>query len=438
MATTIISNSNVDLNAPATYSIKLGASILKPAESATKYASVRYNHKPQSQESKKATGSIKPGKDGRGSRLLLQNGGEEYGYTGKSVDVGDGYVLVLRGEGKNVQAVLEKLSSTHAFNLTKTPSEADTATLKDQYPQINAQDEEEDDLFGNEDTSDEPIDADNPYDYRHFLKVAAQQKAKKTDAEGPRSGIGTPMAQARVASSTPLARPTKRAGDSALVQQKKRKATGSAAEQASTKRAKASQEVAASAPQKPTKEPAAKTDPPPKIRVDRKASLRRTSYDDSGELILENETPVSDKRPSGRSAMSLALSGQLGQGPISLRSAASSPASHIASPAPVRPEGMDGEDGEFEIGVADSPEDATQQYRRPVEEPEDAEMEDDDADVEDLELPSPAAVHKPSISAATVTSAGDEDDLDAQLAAAMAEEEIVPAVAEDEEESEEE
>ena len=150
--------------------------------------------------------------------------------------------------------------------------------------------------------------------------------------------------------------------------------------------------------------------------------------------------------PPKQSAMALALSGQLGRGPISLHSAASSPASRVTSPNPPRPEGM--EDGEeFDLGMSSSPEAPVKSQPKLQEEDYfggDGE-EDADADVEDFELPSPAQTHgrKKSIAASTATG-DDDDDLERQMMAAMADDDddgvaaTAPPPAESDVESEEE
>ncbi|TKA82552.1 hypothetical protein B0A55_01206 [Friedmanniomyces simplex] len=469
MATAAISAPLIDPTAPATYNIRLGDSIVKAGDSARSWASVRYNHKPVPTDREQATCSIGSAGSKDGSELVLKAGGNEYGYTGDSTSTEHEYILVLRGAGENKEAVLEELGWRHAFNLTSTPEEKDAEKLRERYPQLTLEhDTNASRLDDNNNTTiaEAPADPDNPFDYRHFLKAAAAAPKSRRPDTGvlPRSGTATPALHSRAASSTPLPRPLKRTADSALVlPQKKRKvppppSTATAAaggdRAASAKRVKAGDERGTG---------------PPKIRVDRKASssssVRRPSHNDddvdSGELILENEEPSKRRHVSGRgrSAMAMALTGQLGkgQGPISLRSAASSPGVYgvslgpeglkigVAESSPEETTGRAFSSRRRKSGGAGSPEDDDDddgnEEDEIVEEEEEDDGDDEDADVEDLELPSPATrAHKLSISGATATvtstvtgsaGAGEEDDLDAQLAAAMAEEE-------EEEESEEE
>ncbi|KAK3072341.1 hypothetical protein LTR53_006991 [Teratosphaeriaceae sp. CCFEE 6253] len=431
-----LSAPGINLETPATYSIRLGDSTLKNASTANGWASVRYNYRPSVSGAADSNGMIRAGTKAGTSQLSLKASGKQYGYTGEGSSVQGTYVLILRGEGEVTEAVLEELRSNHVFNLMSAPDEKDTAKLRERFPQLAVADDTHDTQSSASHAS-EAADPKNPYDYRHFLKAAAVAKAKRPELAPSRSGTATPILHARAASSTPLSRPVKRVGDSALLPQRKRKAPAQPTpDRANPKRSKPGSErqTASESRRAAVTKSATPREAPPKIRVDRKASVRRSSYDDdSGELILENEDALSShKLPSARSAMAMALNGQLGQGPISLRSAANSPASRVGSHLPDLQDGS----GDFEDGIVDSSPEIPNLSRHG--EAEDVNEEDEDADVEDLELPSPVTAHKPSISASTVIG-GDEDDLDAQLAAAMAEEEAAPAmVQEDEEESEEE
>ena len=444
MAAATTSASTIDLRTQATYPLRLGTSILKPAES-RRWTSVRYNHKPRLQKPGDVKYTIKRGNEEGQEELSLQDGKEEFQFSGRGVSSGAQYVLLSKGRGNGKELVLEKLDACHEFNLIKTPSETDAAKLASQFPQLSAE-EEDDELFGDEEAADDPVDPSNPWDYRNYLKSNVE-KARPRDAAPKDSATSTPQHQPRAASSTPISRPTKRS-DGPLVSQKKRKAPATSKEKPNPKRVKAGTEppVPVSTPNKPSTKPRPEI---PRVQVDRKATL----VDDSGELILENETPISQKAPKQQGSMALALSGQLGlgEGPISLHSAANSPASKIASPMPPRPEGME-EGEEFEFGGSSSPEAAPvktkEASRAPPPEEEEGELSDEDADadadVEDLELPSPAQTHRKSVSAANVAAAADDDDdLDKQLALAMAEEEDEAAPpplrqAESDEESEEE
>jgi hypothetical protein len=427
--------SMIDLKTQAAFPIRLGASISKPAE-ATRFASIRYNYKPVLKKSTAdIQGSIADGDDGGGPKLSLQTDEGEYTYSGKHRQDAQSYVLVLRGEGKEREMVLERIDGSHDFDLTATPSEADAEKLAGEHPHLSAAGEG-DDLFG-DDEADLPPDDSNPFDYRHLLKEEIE-KAETAQPVQPPSASVTPRVQpsnratpiAKAAKAAPKAQPPK-----------KRK---TAAEKPSAKRVRAAADPEpdrdpAPEPPKPAKAPKAKPDIP-KVRVDRKPSARRPSVDDSGELILENETPTTEKAPRHAGAMAWALSGQLGGGPISLRSAADSPASRMASPAAAKEDEPQEYAFEFGEDVSDDDQDDTITLQRatvPVTLPpepdadsadgdDDEEDEDeDDADVDNLELPSPAQRPRPSVSQAVVTGGGgggddEDDDMEKQLALAMA------------------
>ncbi|CAK1356696.1 unnamed protein product [Cercospora beticola] len=416
----------------AAFPIRLGASIEKHSD-ATRFASIRYNHKPGFKQTVEVKASIEEGREG--NELVLRAEDGEYTYRGSYGQDEGNFVLVLRGEGKEREMVLERLDGVHSFNLVSTPGEDDAATLQQKHPHLSDA-VEADDLFGDED-EDAPPDEANPFDYRHFLKAEPEKPASSQPAvETSRSSAGTPVVRP-AARSTPAARTTKPAAKAKAAPKRK-----PAAEKSNPKRVKAGQEPTAAAEpepeaEKPAKVSKAKPDVP-KLRVDRKASMRRPSMDDSGELILENETPVTEKPPKAGGAMAWALNGALSTGPISLASAASSPG--LAASAPER-DVEEPQEYEFDFGDGSEAEDEQDNSELVLENAADDNddggelvLEDDDADIDEhLELPSPAQNHhRPSSSVAPVPAGEEEDDdMEKQLALAM-------AADDDEEESEEE
>jgi hypothetical protein len=430
---------SIDLKSQASYAVRLGDSIVRPTE-ARQLTSIRYNHVPHLNERQNTNFKLQSGLGDQTEQLTLKDGEDRYEYSGQAAAGLNWFALVFQGNGKNTETVLERIESLHDFNLVSTPAESDAEKLAAEFPQLSFDDD--DDLFGHDEDTEQPADPNNPWDYRNYLKASskgtAPQRAEREQSTTPVIAPLKSREAPRAASSTPVSRPV-RNSQNPLLAQKKRKAQ--APSKADSKRVKAGTEPPRTSSEQPTRA----AQELPRVRIDRKASMRRPSLDDSGELILENETPISEKPPKQPSAMSLALSGQLGQGPISLRSAASSPASRMASPMPQRPEGMD--DGEeFQFGDSESsPETPKQRSSRTdedyfgggneVEEPE------ADADVEDLELPSPAqARHNVHASEAVDQADDDDDDLDKQLALAMAEDDDAPGPppADSDEESEEE
>lgn len=421
MAATAVAPSVIDLKSSSTLPIRLGASILDSSSSdASRFMSVRYNHRPQQQSKDPIKATVTDSGETGLSKLSLECEDGKYGYTGRHGQEDDTYVLLSRGQGKDKELVLERLHSSHAFNLTSTPLEHNAGTLATRHAHIPDDVPEEGDLFGEGD-EDEPAEDSNPFDYRHFLK-AELEKPENTNPslDATRSAAGTPLTQQHRPASPAVRKPAKPA---AKVQPPKKRKPASAAKP-NPKRVKAGE----SSPEVVAK-PKPKVEVP-KVRLDRKDSLRRASVvDDFGELILENETPVTEKMPK-KNAMSLALSGQLADGPISLMSAASTPGeghSNADEPEEVM------ETYEFELGDSSPEHGHDDDNGELVLEEEDEEPaptaapdeEDDDEDVEAMELPSPAQGRsRPSVSAAAGPTGGDEDeddDLDQQLALAMAE-----------------
>lgn len=422
----------LDLTTNANFPIRLGNSILKPTES-KKFTTVRYNHKPRLVAGKDVKGVLSyRAQDSNTIGLSLKDGETQYKYVGKDASSAedDRYVLLPRGSGKNKELVLEKLSACADVNLLSSSDAAGTRSLKGEHPRLPKDDSSDeqppdaaDDLFG------EPADPRNPFDYRNYLGKGTA-KPNPSKADNPRPASSTPQASARKSTPPPQSKPAKQTSNP-LVPQKKRKAADTS--KPNPKRVKAGEEPP---PKAPAAAPTSTSTPNiPNVRLDRKASLKLPPFEDSGELVLEDETPVQEKP---RSAMHLALHGQLGQGPISLHSAANSPAGRRASPGPTRPEHVD-EEGEIEFDLG-SPEAPPQQRGHD---------EDIDSNVDDSELPPPTQTHQHDADAVAAvdsraSAVDEEDDLGNQLALAMAEDDdgdggvVATLQHESDEESEEE
>lgn len=434
MAAALGSASAIDLSKPSSFHIRLGASVTSEG---TRYRNVRYNHKPRSAQGAAVTSKLLPGKQANGSALLLNDGDKGWRYNGRHKDDEDMYVLVLSGDGKK-EVTLERLGSSHAVNLTKTPEDKDEEALARKYPYLTDDESENDDegMFGDEeDAEDAEPDPNNPFDFRLFLKSVEETPREEPTSQPNRSTVGTPIH--RAATSTPIQRPSKPTPAAAAV--KKRKTPSAAATRPNPKRVRAGED-----PPNAKAKPAASKTEIPEVRIDRKASHAKTTssapkskpepdYEDDGELILENSTDNAKQNPSHLSAMSLALSGALGShgsGPISLRSAASSPGINSPQPNSSAAQGR-AEGEEFDLGGGSSP--AAEQYEFEfVDDDDDGDEDGQDGDVEDLELPSPEQREQPRQPAMPSRSrrgslAGpvgdDDDDMEAQLALAMAAEE---------------
>lgn len=393
------------------------------------------------------TSKLLPGKQANASTLLVKDEDREWRYTGRQTEGDDMYVLVLSGEG-NKEVVLEKLESSHAVNLIQAPEDNDERSLAKKYPYLtdNESDNDDDGAFGEEgDVEDAPPDASNPFDFRHFLKSVEEAQHREEPTSQPnRSTAGTPLHKAAI--STPVSRPVKSTPAAAAA--KKRKTPAASATRPNPKRVRAGEDPPSTKPSKATSSaPKPSAASVPSVRIDRKASTHQGTaatvedhhpatepdYEDDGELILENSSLDDPKHSSNHlSAMSLALSGALGShggGPISLRSAASSPG--VNSPQVTASQNK-AEGEEFEFNEDDGSSPAPQQYEFEFVDDDGDDEEGQDGDVEDLVLENPT-VPEPSRQPAVPSRSrrgslagpvgDDDDDMEAQLALAMAAEE---------------
>jgi len=437
MATTVMARPSFQVESEAKYAVRLGTTMTKPTEGRS-FSSARYNYKPRSKSTDRLNYALRPScyqsVDQQQWELKLGQGDKDYVYQGEDVNSRDQYVLLAKENGGDVEVLIEKVDACRDFNLISTPDESSATNLASRYPHLPTEGAARQRPSSDEDLSGEDNgQAENVFDYRNYLSGGAAG-AGGTVEEAPPDGASTPHIQQRPASTTPHARPSKHS-NGPLVTQSKRKATEST--NSNPKRVKAGMK-----PPEGEVMSASKRRDIPKVRMDRKASLRIAPIESSDELVLDTDTPVQEK-PKG--SLALALSGALGHGPISLHSAASSPASQIASPMPRRPEHMDEETFEIDDG------DLLESPQRPIR-PSDGKANaynDRNTDVEELELPSPVQdrqrLEADAVQLEHADQSDDEgDDLDQQLALAMAEEDEVelpkppPAAAESDEESEEE
>jgi hypothetical protein len=432
----------IDLSAPSSFNLRLGPSLSKQSDG-HRYRNVRYNHKPQGAQGATVTSKILPGIQPNASILSLKDGDKEWKYRGQHKEDEDMYVLVLSGDGKK-EAVLERLNSSDAVNLTQTPEDNDEESLARKHPHLtdDESDNEDEDIFGDEGNAEDATpDASNPFDFRHFLKaVEDEAKRKEATPQPTRSTMGTPM-HSTAAPAARTARPTPAKATTASAALNKRKTPSAAATKANPKRVKAGEDPpvtktpASSAANKATDSAV------PKVRLDRKASIHQSKapksqaeepdYEDDGELILENSTD-SRQNTNHLSAMSLAISGAFGNrgsGPISLRSAASSPG--VNSPQEDNSNAQGRQEGEeFDFGGGSSP--AGEQYEFEFVDDDGDDDDDEEEDNDEDEVPSasqteqqrqPAVQSRSRRGSLAGPVVDEEDDMEAQLALAMAAEE---------------
>ncbi|KAK6003228.1 hypothetical protein QM012_001073 [Aureobasidium pullulans] len=420
-----------DLRNTVPYTIRLGRQL-------SSCSSIQYNHKPDLSDPDNAESSIThAAEDGRVS-LSLKDGTDEYKYTGTRHHDDDEYLLLLDEDGKDF--VLEKVASSYALNLSRAPWESNLKVLADRYPQLRSTEDDHDhdhhgDDFGNSDDNDggvslDPADADaaNPFDFRHYLDVEDSPSPHLPPLKA--AAAATPAAsQTSTRTNTPITKSVRKQ-TSAFAPQTAKLPPKPRTKPAPSEIEKASKNVARSPSPGTHSHHKAKVQVPA-VRLDRRASTRvalpskppskkraleELSLDDDeddGDLILEGDEPehMSYHSNNSKSSLGLALTNGLGEGPRSLRSAASSPAgSHINSPAPQRQSPLveHRQRNHDEDELVMDPDEEADEYDN-VE--SDA---DEDGDVDALQLPSPAQAHRPSISGPTVS--GDDDyDLEKQM-----------------------
>ena len=274
------------------------------------------------------------------------NNQDTYKYTG-SHQPSETYALIFDPETKSF--VLDKVSTEFTFNLRSTPTNKSAKALASQYPQLetsapDASSSEDEMLDRGEE---EAADPDNPYDYRHFLK---QRGTPSPEPLEQRRRSPSPFTASPV-----IAPPARR-----------------------TSRTKVKQ--------RPHSRPQVKQPPPSPPKEEADADNEDSSLDadadgeadeDDGGLTIEFESI-----PKPRHRLRPAFPRVQGDGPISLRSAASSVS--------------------------------------PIGDPNESEEEsDEDADVmEDVRLPSPMRHHQvqeEDDSNIDGDEEGDEGDLEAEL-----------------------
>lgn len=270
--------------------------------------------------------------------------------------------------GDEQKMTLEPVESEYGFNLRCAPWQVDEDIMVRDYPQIDiAGDEtptahqsdpqsEEEELFGEE--LPEP-DPENKFDYRHFLSnfLKSPQSSPAVQASAPRA----------------LER---------LKDLKPHKPVSPAASSLSTSTV--------------TKTKPSVRKPLPKVRVQRRASVKQPSPEhsdvDDGGLTVEFDT---DSRPRKKQFLGTPLSGR----PVSLRSIANSnsPASFAASPL-------------SQVNASEREEDNDI----------DSDEEDNqaDEDIEMMQLPSPAAAVPAALEHSDSVDVND-DALEAELALAL-------------------
>jgi hypothetical protein len=225
-------------------------------------------------------------------------------FTGQKSRLKKSYVLVF--DPTSQQATLEPLSSSYTFNLTTKNGKDVSSQHAKIYPRKLKDDTEskdgDEDLFGEAAADDEggDPDADNPYDFRHFLTKEKEKRGDESEYRyasspdyrtGTGSAVNTPQfgarpsaaaATARKATTAPVPKKRKTATTNPMVKPKKAQATP----------AVRLQRTATDTTPKPKAKPAA----PPASRI-KSSEVIHSSDESEGEAA---SSPVHQSPPSQR------------------------------------------------------------------------------------------------------------------------------------------
>ncbi|KIW08868.1 uncharacterized protein PV09_00792 [Verruconis gallopava] len=445
----------VDPRRPGQYTLKIGKGLKNGSST---FAGVRFNHKPNLSNGSRTT-KLSQGRDGAATISILdEEGGSSsstYTYKGRQSTSKSSYVLIFNQETQS--CTLEPVKSSYNFNLTSTPWETSQDKLSRQYEQLKME-ESASQEFGDEDIDGEP-DADNPYDFRHYLNPHSGPSASPSPALRP-------TGSSKMSDSVP-ARPISNTA-SATKTQSKSSTKADQSKQAARKQ-KGANAGGANDEQKPTpvvrldrRAPTRPSDVPKKeasksIRAasaskgkfksdafvhssdeeeeeedDSTPAVQNVRVDEGGGLEIDwgNEMPKKRAAP----ARVLDLPDSVQDGPISLHSAANSPAGRMA-PRQQRKQKLDYEQDVIDFGASEGP-DEDEGESPPHTTQDDTKDEDihtddvhadsdGDADVEPMELGSPAHHQQQIVQHQNQEVEGQEDevdyddDLEAQMMAAM-------------------
>lgn len=300
------------------------------------------NHKPNLSAPPKEKLISQPPNSGKKINLTIKGTrhGEDYLYTGSQQPSG---ALALVYSPQTQAFILDKISADLAFNLSSTPSNKNAKSLASQYPHLPVVRDSEPESTNSNNSSDENdgndlstgADSTNPYDYRHFL-------TKRRGSSSPEQLATTPNTPASPLRPIPASSPPRRT-------------------------------PARPKPKpKPRPRPAPKRAPSPPAREE--ADADNEDSDDGG-LTIEMEPDTNKTR-----RFKPTFTHDPRNGPISLRSAASTSASPALSPTN-RQQSDEGEDVDIMYLEQDGTEDVDiVPIPKEVEEVEEDEKEEEGED----------------------------------------------------------
>src|SRR5579871_5069889 len=141
------------------------------------------NHKPGLSTGSRTTKLISGSKNGLLKMVDIDGDKRsKYTYSGPRRDSKNSYVLIF--DQTKQTCTLEHLSSSFDLNLESTPVEQSASKLQERYPYIPSLTEPTEDQSNTFDDDAEP-DPDNPFDYRHFLKVSLKEHPPSVLSRSP-------------------------------------------------------------------------------------------------------------------------------------------------------------------------------------------------------------------------------------------------------------
>ncbi|KAF2682967.1 hypothetical protein K458DRAFT_340829 [Lentithecium fluviatile CBS 122367] len=231
------------------------------------YTSVKYNHKPVQPTSSRTTTLTSTGPNAYALKLEDQKEGNKkdvFVFTGQKTAPKKSYILLF--DPATQKATLEPLASTYTFNISKKNGADISSTYSKIYPRKQKDDGQDaaagdDDLFDESahDDIDAGPDADNPFDFRHFL---SKERAKRGD-ESEYNTVSSP--DYRTGTGSALNTPQFTARRPAAAATSKAKAPTQAAPKPKKRKS----------PEPEQRKPAPKKQVPPTVRLERRATQQK-------------------------------------------------------------------------------------------------------------------------------------------------------------------
>lgn len=317
------------------------------------------NHKPNLSSGTRSTNISAQGPSQSSLNITDNEDGKTsvYKYSGQQRKSKKSYVLIFNQDTQT--CTLEPLSSTYNFNIHSTPWESSSSKLVQQYPQLQAKEEDHPGLDDadniEEGVSDEEPDPDNPYDYRHYINIARDvsptpspllrptntgntpglhsARPKPTAEAKPRSRPATKTDPLRPAQRKPISKAPQRPTPTVRLDRRASTRPGDGSEKRGPKLPKSGSKGAAKSDyyvhssdddeEPTTSQPAAREQSSPSDVDD------DVDFNTGGGGL---EIDFGDSPPTKRKNKVLALPGSAHGGPISLHSAANSPNSRVVTP----------------------------------------------------------------------------------------------------------